>query len=91
MGYGLVCGLWLWCGLNRKIRLAQLWVALSWVVATKENGFSFSQNYTKTKQNRLLIIWFTFSRQKLDFVWFGLVFNQKTKPVCFGLVWKAKN
>ena len=36
MGYGLV----LWfvvgvCGLHRKIRLTQLWVELSWVVAIK--------------------------------------------------------
>ena len=38
MGYGLVCGLWFCgCGLHRKIRLTQLWVELSWVVATKNN------------------------------------------------------
>ena len=42
MGYGfVVCGLWfvvVVCGSHRKIRLTQLWVELSWVVAIENNG-----------------------------------------------------
>ena len=34
MGYGLWCGfVVVVCGLHRKIRLTQLWVELSWVMA----------------------------------------------------------
>ena len=36
MGYGLVVVLW-FVVLHRKIRLTQLWVELSWVVAIRRN------------------------------------------------------